>query len=41
MAERARDEVNRILNAHEPEPIDEDLAAEIDHIVECAKHEIK
>jgi len=40
MAERARAEVNRILDTHEPEPIDEGLAAEIDRIVECAKNKM-
>ena len=37
MAEEARTEINRILNMHKPESIDEGLAAEIDRIVECSK----
>ena len=40
MADRAACEVNRILETHRIEPIDEDLAREIDRIVECAKREL-
>ena len=40
MAERVADEVSRILATHNPEPIDEALAQEVDRIVECAKHEL-
>jgi len=40
MADRAASEVNRILETHEVEPIDEDLTREIDQIVECAKREL-
>ena len=41
MAERARAEIDRIFSTHKPEHIDEGLAAEIDRIIECAKHQIK
>lgn len=40
MAERALDEVNRILASHKPEPIDQTLAKEVDRIVESAKREL-
>jgi len=40
MAERACEEVGRILSAHQIEPMDEDLAREVDRIVECAKQEL-
>lgn len=40
MADRAASEVNRILDTHEVEPIDDDLAGRIDRIVECAKREL-
>ena len=40
MAERAYDEVERILSAPEPEPIDEHLANEIDRIVDAARSEL-
>ena len=40
MADRAASEVDRILETHKVEPIDEDLAREIDRIVECAKREL-
>jgi trimethylamine--corrinoid protein Co-methyltransferase len=41
MADRARDEVSRILATHKPEPIDEALAKEVDRIVESAKRELE
>jgi len=40
MGDRAWQEVQRLLAEHEPEPIDEDLAREIDGIVEAARQEI-
>ncbi|HEY62950.1 MAG TPA: hypothetical protein G4O02_00100 [Caldilineae bacterium] len=40
MGERAWMEVKRILATHQSEPIDEALAREIDHIVECARREL-
>ena len=40
MADRALDGVNRILATHKTESIDEALAQEVDHIVECAKREL-
>jgi trimethylamine--corrinoid protein Co-methyltransferase len=39
-AERINDEVQSILAAHKPEPIDEALAGEVDKIVECAKRQL-
>lgn len=39
-AERIDDEVQRILAAHKPEPVDEALAEEIVRIIECAKKEL-
>jgi trimethylamine--corrinoid protein Co-methyltransferase len=39
-AERIEDELQRILTAHKPEPIDEALAREVDKIVECAKRQL-
>lgn len=40
VADRAACEVNRILENHRVKPIDENLAREIDRIVECAKREL-
>jgi trimethylamine--corrinoid protein Co-methyltransferase len=40
MAERISDEVDNILATHKPEPIGEDLAKEVDRIVESAKREL-
>ena len=40
MADRIACEVNSILQTHQVDPIDEDLAREIDRIVECAKREL-
>ena len=40
MADRIACGVNRILETHKIEPIDEDMAREIDRIVECAKREL-
>jgi trimethylamine--corrinoid protein Co-methyltransferase len=40
MADRVKDEIDRIMATHKPEPIDEALAKEINHIVECAKREL-
>ncbi len=40
MGERAVAEVKRILENHEPEPIDEALAKELDHIVKSARKEL-
>lgn len=39
-ADRAADQVKTILAEHQPDPIDKDLAREIDRIVDCAKHEL-
>ena len=40
MGQRLRDDVGRILNAHTVEPIDEKLIAEIDSIVDAARHDL-
>lgn len=40
MAERMVSEINNILATHKPEPIDGDLAKEVDQIVESAKREL-
>ncbi|MBW8039535.1 MAG: hypothetical protein FVQ85_06000 [Planctomycetes bacterium] len=40
MANRALDRAENILATHKAEPIDEALASEIDHIVECAKNQL-
>jgi trimethylamine--corrinoid protein Co-methyltransferase len=40
MAERVRDEVDRILGTSNPEPIDEAMVKEVDRIVECARREL-
>ncbi|MCJ7736159.1 MAG: trimethylamine methyltransferase family protein [Anaerolineae bacterium] len=40
MGDRARARVRNILATHEPEPIDETLAREIDRIVESARREL-
>jgi len=40
MAERMDNEINNILATHKPEPIGEDLAKEVDRIVESAKREL-
>jgi trimethylamine--corrinoid protein Co-methyltransferase len=40
MGERAVVEVKRILETHEPEPIDEGLAREVDRIVDAARREL-
>jgi len=40
MADRAADEVSRILATHTPQPIDEALAQEVDNIVKCARQEL-
>jgi trimethylamine--corrinoid protein Co-methyltransferase len=40
MAERMASEIDNILATHKPEPIDEDLAKEVDRIVESAKREL-
>jgi trimethylamine--corrinoid protein Co-methyltransferase len=40
MADRIRNEVNRLLHTHKVEPIHEGLAGQIDRIVECAKREL-
>jgi trimethylamine--corrinoid protein Co-methyltransferase len=40
MGERAASEVRRILAVHEPEPMDEALAQEVDCIVESARREL-
>ncbi len=40
MGERAAAEVKRILATHEPEPIDEALAREVDRIVKSARREM-
>jgi trimethylamine--corrinoid protein Co-methyltransferase len=39
-AERIEQDLQRILTTHEPEPIDEALAREVDRIVESAKREL-
>ncbi len=41
MRDRAVAEVNRILNTHQPEPMDAALVREIDRIVESARREWK
>jgi trimethylamine--corrinoid protein Co-methyltransferase len=40
MGDRAVAEVKRILSTHEPEPMDEALAREVDRIVESARREL-
>jgi trimethylamine--corrinoid protein Co-methyltransferase len=40
MADRALDRAENILATHKTEPMDEALASEIDHIVECAKNQL-
>jgi trimethylamine--corrinoid protein Co-methyltransferase len=40
-ADRAANQIKTILAEHPPDPIDRDLAQEIDRIVDCAKNEIK
>jgi trimethylamine--corrinoid protein Co-methyltransferase len=40
MGDRATTEVQRILETHEPEPMDEALAQEVDRIVEAARREL-
>ena len=40
MGERAAAKVRRILATHQPEPMDEALAREVDRIVECARQEL-
>jgi trimethylamine:corrinoid methyltransferase-like protein len=40
MGERAAAEVRRILATHQPEPMDEALAREVDRIVEAARREL-
>lgn len=40
MGNRLRDAVSRILTTHAPDPIDEDLAAEIDNIVDAARRHL-
>lgn len=40
MADRILKEVDDILKTHNPEPMDQALAEEIDRIVECAKREL-
>jgi len=40
MADRIQSEVNHILTTHQPEPIDEALAKELDRIVASAKREL-
>jgi trimethylamine--corrinoid protein Co-methyltransferase len=40
MGDRAVAEVQKILNSHRPEPIDEHLAREIDRIVQAARSEL-
>jgi len=39
-AERATDQIKTILAEHQPDPVDEKLAQEIDRIVDCAKNEL-
>jgi trimethylamine--corrinoid protein Co-methyltransferase len=41
MGERAAEEVRRILATHQPQPIDEHLAREIDRIVDRARQELQ
>ncbi|KPK34133.1 MAG: hypothetical protein AMJ65_18835, partial [Phycisphaerae bacterium SG8_4] len=40
MAERITEQVKQILGTHEPEPLDAQLANEVDAIVETAKREL-
>ena len=40
MGDRAVAEVQRILETHEPEPMDEALVREVDRIVESARREL-
>ncbi|NQT83182.1 trimethylamine methyltransferase family protein [bacterium] len=40
MSDRVLEQVNHILARHNPEPMDESLAREVDRIVECAEHEL-
>ena len=40
MGDRSSAEVKRILSSHEPDPIDEGLAREIDRIVQAAHREL-
>jgi trimethylamine--corrinoid protein Co-methyltransferase len=40
MADRIASEVNRILDAHQAEQIDEELSGQIDRIVQCAQREL-
>jgi trimethylamine:corrinoid methyltransferase-like protein len=40
MVERAADRVQEILDTHQPEPIDEALAREVDNIVESARRHL-
>jgi predicted neutral ceramidase superfamily lipid hydrolase len=40
MGDRLRDEANRLLAAHTPDPVDENLAAEIDRIVDAARRHL-
>ncbi len=40
MTERIQSEVNHVLTTHQPEPIDEALAKELDRIVDSAKREL-
>lgn len=41
MGDRIGDEVSRILTTHTPDPIDEDLALEIDRIVDAARRHVE
>jgi trimethylamine:corrinoid methyltransferase-like protein len=38
--ERAADRMQEILDTHQPEPIDEALAREVDNIVESARRHL-
>ena len=40
MADRSVAEVKRVLNSHEPEPMDEALVREVDRIVQAARREL-
>ena len=40
MGDRLRSEVGRTLTDHSPDPVDEKLATEIDHIVDAARRDL-
>jgi len=40
MADRIKEQVKQILSSHEPEPLEADLAKEVDSIVKAAEREL-